>query len=360
MKNICFLIGDINHSGGTERVTSLVANALAEKSYQVSILSLANGRQPFFELLPSINIYSLYSEKISFKKNFLGAVWRIRRFVTQHQIDTLIVVDSISCIFTVPALFGLKVKHICWEHFNFNVNLNVKIRDLGRKWAAKYCDIVITLTERDKKLWQNGLKKIKANILSIPNPVPYENIDHHPTIKNKIVLAVGRLTYQKGFDLLLEAWQKVCESCQDWTLRIIGSGEDEIFLKQRAQKLGIQERVDFIPVTSNIEFYYKNSSFYCLSSRFEGFGMVLLEAQAFGLPVISFDCDAGPSDIIKSEENGFLVENLNVQLLANQLLVATKMSVNHYNAMSDSAILNSKRYYIDNIVHHWVSLLENK
>ena len=360
MKKVCFLIGNLNNSGGTERVTTLIANGLSKQNYQVSILSLADGTQPFFQLEENIRTYSLFPYQIPMKKNFIKAVWCIRKFVIQHKIDTLVVVDSITCVFTVPALLGLNIKHICWEHFNFNVNLNVKFRDLGRKWAAKYCDIVITLTERDKKLWQNGLKKIKANILSIPNPVPYENIDHHPTLKNKIVLAVGRLTYQKGFDLLLEAWQKVCESCQDWTLRIIGSGEDEIFLKQRAQKLGIQERVDFIPVTSNIEFYYKNSSFYCLSSRFEGFGMVLLEAQAFGLPVISFDCDAGPSDIIKSEENGFLVENLNVQLLANQLLVATKMSVNHYNAMSDSAILNSKRYYIDNIVHHWVSLLENK
>ena len=95
MKKICFLIGNLNNSGGTERVTTLIANALAEKKYQVSILSLADGKQPFFELVPSIKTYSLYPEKISFKKNFLGAVWRIRKFVTQHQITKTSTLDTI-------------------------------------------------------------------------------------------------------------------------------------------------------------------------------------------------------------------------------------------------------------------------
>ena len=161
MKKIVFLIGNLNNSGGTERVTTLIANGLSKQNYQVSILSLTDGTQPFFQLEENIRTYSLFPYQIAMKKNFIKAVWCIRKFVIQHKIDTLVVVDSITCVFTVPALLGLNIKHICWEHFNFNVNLNVKFRDLGRKWAAKYCDIVITLTERDKKLWQNGLKKIK-------------------------------------------------------------------------------------------------------------------------------------------------------------------------------------------------------
>lgn len=208
MKKICFLIGNLNHSGGTERVTTLIANALAQKDFQVSILSLADGKQPFFELVPSIKTYSLYPEKISFKKNFFDAIWRIRKFVTEHQIDTLVVVDSISCIFTVPALFGLEVKHICWEHFNFNVNLGVKYRDIGRRWAAKYCDYVVTLTKRDKEIWEQGIKNIKAKIIPIANPTPFEVQENMPSLDYKTILCVGRLTYQKGFDLLITAWNK--------------------------------------------------------------------------------------------------------------------------------------------------------
>ncbi|QGM28721.1 glycosyltransferase family 4 protein [Acinetobacter towneri] len=356
MKKICFLIGNLNNSGGTERVTTLIANALAEKKNQVSILSLVNGRQPFFELVPSIKRYSLYPEKISFKKNFFGAVWRIRRFVTQQQIDTLVVVDSISCVFTVPALFGLKVKHICWEHFNFKDNNGVKFRDYGRKLATKYCDYVVTLTKRDKELWEKGLKQINAKIVSIANPVPYENIESIPSLEYKTILTVGRLTHVKGFDLLITAWARVAQQVPDWKIVIVGSGEDELMLKQMAKDFAVEDSIVFAGQQKDMDQFYRQASFFCMSSRFEGFGMVLIEAQSYGLPIVAFDCDIGPAEII-CEKSGILVENLNVQLLANQLLMMTKMSVNQYSSMSGSAILNSKSYYIDNIVHHWVSLL---
>lgn len=356
MKKICFLIGNLNHSGGTERVTALIANALAEKKYQVSILSLTNGKQPFFELVPSIKTYSLYPEKISFKKIFFGAVWRIRNFVTQHEIDTLIVVDSISCVFTVPALFGLRVKHICWEHFNFKNNNGVVFRDYGRKIAAKYCDYVVTLTQRDKELWEKGLKKINAKIVAIANPVSYEDIENTPSLEYKTILTVGRLTHVKGFDLLITAWAKVAHQVPGWKIVIVGSGEDELMLKQMAKDFAVEDSIIFAGQQKNMSTFYRQASFFCMSSRFEGLPMVLLEAQSYGLPIVAFDCDTGPAEII-CEKSGILVENLNVQLLANQLLMMTKMSVNQYSSMSGSAILNSKSYYIDNIVHHWVSLL---
>lgn len=357
MKKICFLIGDLNNSGGTERVTTLIANALAQKNFQVSILSLTNGKQPFFDLVPSIKTYSLYTENISFKKNFFGAVWRIRKFVTQHQIDTLIVVDSISCIFTVPALFGLRVKHICWEHFYFNVNLGVKYRDVGRKWAAKYCDYVVTLTKRDKELWEQGIKNIKAKIIPISNPTPYENIDYVPSLEFKTVLAVGRLTYPKGFDLLIEAWVQVCAVNHDWKLCIVGSGEDEETLKAQAKKLGVYERIDFIPATKNIDLYYKTSSFFCLSSRFEGFGMVILEAMSFGIPVVSFDCDCGPSDLIVNNETGILVDHLNVHELGEALFKVMNSSQESYNNFSKKTFIKSKDFYLDKIVSNWLEIV---
>lgn len=357
MKKICFLIGDLNNSGGTERVTTLIANALAEKKYQVSILSLVNGRQPFFELVPSIKTYSLYPKKISFKKNFFGAIWRIRKFVTQHEIDTLVVVDSISCVFTVPALFGLKVKHICWEHFNFNVNLGMKYRDIGRKWAAIFCDYVVTLTVRDKELWERNLKKINARIVAIANPTPYENIEHIPRLENKTILAMGRLTHQKGFDLLIDAWKDVCQKDSEWTLRIVGSGEDEKYLKDKVQKLDIINRVDFISATKNVEQYFRTASFFCLSSRFEGFGMVLLEAMCFSIPVVSFNCDCGPSDLIVNNETGILVDHLNVHELGEALFKVMNSSQESYNNFSKKTFIKSKDFYLDKIVSNWLEIV---
>lgn len=357
MKKICFLIGNLNNAGGTERVTSIIANELCKKDYDVSILSLVDGSNAFFPLEDNIKTYSLYHKKISFKKNFLGAVWKIRQFVKSNNIDTLIVVDSISCMFTVPALYGLKVNHICWEHFNFNVSLGVTSRNLGRKWAASHCDYIVTLTKRDKELWQQGLQDIKAAIIPIANPTPYENVHHTPSLAFKTILTLGRLTHQKGFDYLIEAWAQVCQANGDWTLRIVGSGEDEDALKEQAKRLEILDRIDFIPANKEIEQYYKTSSFYCLSSRFEGLPMVLLEAQAFGLPIISFDCDTGPGEVVVHNLNGWLVENGNVEALSERLLTAIQLNKNKYQEISNHAKSSSLRFSVSQIVDHWHDIL---
>lgn len=357
MKKVCFLIGNMNLTGGTERVTSLIANGLARKGHQISILSLSEGKHSFFEINKEITLHSLFDHQVSMKKNFIGCCYKVRQFVKQHDIDTIIVVDSILCMFTVPALIGLKVQHICWEHFNFNVDLGVSFRGLGRKWAAKYCDYVVTLTRRDKELWEQGLKNIKAKIVPIANPTPYENIENTPSLEYKTILAMGRLTYQKGFDLLLDAWALVCKKNHDWTLKIVGSGEDELKLKEQAKRLAIENRVIFISATKNVQQYFRTSSFFCLSSRFEGFGMVMIEAQSFSLPIIAFNCDAGPSDIIENEMNGFLVACNDFQKLSERIIQSILMNQDQYNRFSDSAKNSSRGYALSNIIDHWLRLV---
>lgn len=357
MKRICFLIGNLNNSGGTERVTSIIANELSKQNHDVSILSMTDGTDPFFALAPAIETYSLHPKKLSFKKHFFPTIWKIRQFVKQHRIDSLIVVDSISCVFTVPALYGLKVNHICWEHFNFNVDLKVSFRRLGRKLAAKYCDTIVTLTNRDKHLWQQGLTHIEAKIVPIANPAPYENTHHTPSLDSKTVLSVGRLTNQKGFDLLIAAWAQVCQHNKDWTLCIVGSGEDEKSLKTQACSLGIFERIDFVPATKEVVQYYQHSAFYCLSSRFEGLPMVLLEAQAFGLPIVAFDCDTGPSDIITNKVNGYLCENNNPAALASALTTMIDSTPADFQHMCTKSLENSERFAVEGIIKKWIAIL---
>ncbi|SLJ83939.1 glycosyltransferase family 4 protein [Psychrobacter sp. DAB_AL43B] len=356
MKKICFLIGNLNNSGGTERVTTLIANELAKMNYNIFIISFKGDKEPFFELDDSIKIYSLYSDSISFKTNFFGVIWKLRSFIKNNKVDTLIVVDSISCIFSVPALYRLKINHICWEHFNFNINLGVRSRDLGRKLAARYCDYIITLTQRDKELWEQGLKNIQAKLVPIANPTPYENTNHIPSLEYKTVLAMGRLTYQKGFDLLIDAWAVVCKTNLDWTLRIVGSGEDEENLKQQAKNFSIEDRVNFVPATKNVETHYTTSSFYCLSSRFEGLPMVLLEAQAFGLPIVAFDCDTGPSELVNSK-NGMLVEKENIQQLSTALIALMNNSKLQYLKKVNNTVSTNKNFTVKNQIGLWLDIL---
>lgn len=357
MKNICFLIGNLNNSGGTERVTSLIVNKLSKLGYNVSILSIIDGSDPFFDLNNNIKVSSLYAKKISFKRSLPSTILKIRNFVKKQNIDTLVVVDSISCIFTIPALYGLKVNHICWEHFNFNVDLGVKYRRIGRKWAARYCDYIVTLTRRDKELWEQGLKNIKAKIVPIANPTPYENVEYTPSLEFKTILAMGRLTYQKGFDLLISAWSEVYRNNTDWILRVVGSGEDEEELKNQANLLGVSNSIDFVAVTNDVESYYQTSSLYCLSSRFEGLPMVLLEAQAYGLPIIAFNCDTGPSDVIEHGKNGYLAENDNVKQLAFYIDEAINQTDIEYQRMILESRNRSQKFELSNIIKEWVKVI---
>lgn len=356
MKNVCFLIGNLNSQGGTERVTSLIANNLSEQDYKVSILSLYEGTNPYFEISNKISIYSLMPKKVSFKKAFIKIIEKIRSFIKRHKINTLIVVDSISCMFTIPAIYGLRVNHICWEHFNFNNNNGTVIRDIARKLAARYCDYVVTLTEKDRNLWKKNLRSIKADIIAIPNPSPYTNTQHKPTLEYKSALAIGRLSYQKGFDILLEVWAKFCENNDDWMLYIVGDGADKNKLLNQAKNLNISNRVELVGSVKNINIYYKMSSIYCMSSRFEGFPMVLLEAQSFGLPIIAFDCDTGPKEIIEGSNAGYVVEAFNTEAFTEKL-IKTVNDYTLYEEFVENAIKNSKNFTVPIIIEYWKEIL---
>ncbi|RTB65294.1 glycosyltransferase family 4 protein [Acinetobacter baumannii] len=355
-KNICFLIGNLNHSGGTERVTTLIANELVEKGYNIFILNLVSGTQPFFKLDNRIEVASLYPQAVSMKKHLIGTILKIRNYAKNNNIDTLIDVDSILSVFSVPALFGLKIKHICWEHFNFKVDLGSSFRRLGRRLAAHYCDYIVTLTERDKGFWQSAIKKRNAEIITIMNPSPYKDIVNIPKKENKIILAAGRLTYQKGFDLLLKIWGNIYRDYPDWRLLIVGEGEDRADLENFIQDNEIKN-VQLPGRTQDIDSYYRQASIFCLSSRFEGLGMVLLEAQAYGLPIVSFDCDVGPSEIISDSLNGFLVKNNDTKSFEVKLRKLIDLSNDDYISFIKNTKLNYEKFSQEHIVEQWLLII---
>ena len=355
MKKICFIAGNLNNSGGTERVTSVVANELVKKNYDVSILNLTGGNTPFFILDKNIKNHSLYTEKTSFKKNFLPTIWKIRKFIKEHQIDMVIVVDSNSCLFTVPALFGLDIEHICWEHFNFNNDLGRYSRRVGRQLAARYCDAVVTLTERDKQYWLRGTSH-KSQIIAIANPCPFPPQADSKINGSNTVLTVGELTKIKGFDLLLEAWVQVNSTMPNWKLIIVGEGEDRKKLTSFINEHNLVDSVDLVGRTSDVSKYYEKADIFCLSSRFEGFPMVLLETLAFGLPVVSFDCDTGPAEILE-DTGSILVPKSNISQLALSLINLMK-DESARASISLKAKEKCENYQPENIINQWIELLE--
>lgn len=351
---IIFLGGNFNHSGGTERVASIIANDLSKRGHDVVIASTCAGDSPFFNLSKSIQLRSLFKKagRGIFRAPLLIA--RIRKLLIAEKPDTLIVVESMLALFTVPATIALPIKHICWEHFNFKNDNGHKGRRVARHLAARFCDVVVTLTEKDRSFWLANTCK-KAQIVVIPNPSPFAVQFAHAPENNQVVLAVGRLVSQKGFDLLLAAWKLVSRVATKWKLRIVGDGPDHEALIRLATDLSIQHTVDFVGATAAIEQHYKQAAIYCLSSRFEGFPMVLLEAISFGLPVVSFDCDCGPAEILAQTE-ARLVPSGDVDALARSLLalIHSPISREHISKLSkDKAAF----YQPDVIMNHWLKLL---
>jgi|28_taG_2_1085356.scaffolds.fasta_scaffold00188_10 glycosyltransferase involved in cell wall biosynthesis len=354
---ICFLVGDLNRFGGIERVSTMVANGLAERNYDVSILSIENGESPFFDLDDNIDIDSLSKSNSKFIYRLPKIVSGIRKYTKENNVDILVTVDTFSVIFTIPALIGLNVKNFAWEHFDFNNNFNKKSRHIFRKLAARYCTKIIVLTEKDKKNWIRSTNH-KNQIVSIPNPNSFDcGFNINDVDKNtKVVLAVGRLSHLKGFDMLLDAWSKVMKEVPDWYLKIVGDGEEMTHLDHIIKEKNI-ENVELVGSVHDVKPYYEEAEIFCLSSRLEGFGMVLLEAFEFGLPIVSFNCEVGPAEVLDGTES-ILVPPNNTSELATALvkLINDKSLRKHIGARTKH---KSKLYSKNNIVDEWEKQLSS-
>jgi len=318
LPTVCFLTGTLNAFAGAERMTAVIANALAERGYRVLVLSLWD-RASVFPLHEGVEHHALFEQRPSFKREYFSTVLGIRRFVRKHGIDVLIEVDTMLTLFTLPATFGMKVRRIAWEHCHFDEDLGRKARRVARWLAGRFDDAVVVLTERDREQWERNLE-LKSGIVAIPNPLPFAFPDTPVSTDARSVLAVGRLIPAKGFDVLLAAWKQVAPSFPEWRLTIVGEGPDRTALEAQIRQDNLSTSVSLPGSSSNVEAYYKCASVFCLSSRYEGFALVLVEAMSFGLPIVSTDCDTGPRELIRPEENGILVSSGDPTKLAAGLM----------------------------------------
>lgn len=355
MKKICFVTANLNNDGGTERVGIELANYLALKGYKVVFVNITGGDKPFFDLHSSIKNISLFnsSGRILYRTPLI--IYKLRKILKSEKVDVVIDIEAMKTLFTLPAVIGLKIKHICWEHLNFK-NVGHPGRRIARQLAALHCDYIVTLTERDKNNWLNGTKH-HSQVVVIPNPLPFKPQYITRDKVNKTVLAVGRLGYVKGYDLLLEAWTQVVDIMPDWHLIILGEGEERENLERIISDKNIKDSVSLPGRSSDVTSYYINSDILCLSSRFEGLPMVLIEALAYGLPVVSFDCENGPAEIL-SDTGSTLVPQGNINQLALSLVDMMKDDELR-KSVSFKSVNKSREYEPSKIVNKWVDLIES-
>lgn len=354
-KHIAFLIMNFSNGGGTERVTSVVANGLVKRGYTVSVVSCREGEGCRFFIDNNVQLYSLHGEKIAngaFRK--LSLVKRLKDYVKTYHVDVLIAVDVALYLYLWPIQKQRLCKCIAWEHFNYYISPS-KMVAFARKLAAKNAECVVVLGKSDYNNYKDHFKGIKR-LEYIYNPLALDLSSVSP-LKNKRVIAVGRLNQQKGFDLLIKAWKIVESNNKEWWLDIFGEGELREELQTQINEYGLQN-ISLRGFAKNIENEYLNSSIFVLASRYEGFVLVLLEAQAKGLPCISFNCKEGPSEIIDDGTNGYLVEEGNVGALAESLL---KLIENNElrEKFGNMAQKDLHRFDIENVMPKWEELLNS-
>lgn len=357
MKTICFFSSNLNNSGGTERVASIIANELSDNGYNVIFLSLFEGLNPYYDISEKIKIHTLSKNKISLKYNYLLLIFKLRNFLKKNKVNSIINIESTLSLFVTPAVFNTKARHINWEHFNFTVSLGKKNRVLSRYIAAFFADYIVTLTTSDKEIWQKKTF-LRSKIIAIPNPCPKILIESIPSKANKIALSVGRYTTQKGFDSLILSWKEVNRKHPDWQLWIVGDGEEKENLVNLIGELNLVDSIKLLPFTKDINSYYQKASFYILSSRYEGLPMVLLEACSFSLPLISFDCLTGPKEIISSGVNGFLVKNQDIPSLSFTINNMIEIDQKKYSTLCTNSQKTTLQFDTVNIIKQWDSILK--
>lgn len=218
--------------------------------------------------------------------------------------------------------------------------------------CLKHSQCVVTLTKQDTAFWNKYAKRIEV----IPNMQTIKP-KHVKNYEAKRVISAGRYMSEKGFDRLLKAWHLIDEQYGDWHLYIFGNGERQPY-QQIADQLHLGSKVHLMPETNDIAEEFSKSSIYVMSSRYEGFGLVLAEAMSCGLPCVSFDCPYGPREIITDGEDGILAEDGNIEELAQKiefLMADSKLR----EAMGAKARRNIARYAPESIMEKWINLFKN-
>lgn len=369
---IVYCIAGTYNSGGMERVLANKANYLVRHGYEVVIAtSDQRGQKPFFALDPAIRCVDL---GINYEENNGKALWnklwhypwkqyrhrkRMAALLAKERPDVTISMYCNEASFLPSIKDGskkvLEIHFSKFKRLQYGRNGLWRIVDWWRsrmdeRLVRRY-DKFVVLTHEDKGYWGD-----LPNIEVIPNACPFTPMKV-ATLANKSALAIGRYTYQKGFDRLIAAWNMVHANHPDWTLTIVGDGEDREILKQSIKALGLQEVILLQTPTSHVEQLYLETSVYLLSSRYEGLPMVLLEAQAHGVPIVAFRCKCGPSDVVLHQKTGLLIDDGNIESFANAIQELIE-NVPVRKAMGQYAQKASERYTESRIMQRWIAMFD--
>lgn len=359
---ILYITNSVYNSGGLERVLAIKSKYFSEIfGYEVHIITLNQKSIPVFYEFSSKVIF----HDISVTGNCFRYIARYRRRILERvkviKPDVILVCDDGLKGFFLPLIIPKSYVLVYERHVSKKILNNFRcsflhkfllhIKSLLMDFLSLQFDRFVVLSEGSVSEWK--LRSVDV----IPNPL-YFYPAKSSLLEKKKVISVGRQSFHKGYDLLLQSWRIVHSQHPDWTIEIYGSIDENLNLNGMARQLGLYNSVRFYDPVEDISTKYLEASMYVMSSRFEGFGMVLIEAMACGLPCISFDCPCGPRDIITEGEDGLLVEKEDVKALAKGIirLIEDKRLRTE---MGYKARENVKRFSIELTMEKWEELFKS-
>ena len=352
--HIAFVLQGLG-AGGSEHIVSLLCNHFAALGWTVSLLAFEHRETvPYYAHHPAVRILPLGLK--SAPRGPLAAIGAVRaRKSSLRQAFRLLrpnlVVSFLTRtnILSVIAARGLGIPVIISERNNPALQTVGPVWGALRRWSYPHATGFVTMTVGAMRHF-DGAAPPKTWV--IPNPATAPTILPHARSDGRTIAAVGRLVPQKGFDLLLEAFAKAKDAIPEWKLVLWGDGPDRAALEAQRDRLGLSARVEMPGITNRPGEWIAQTDVFVLSSRFEGWGLVVGEAMAAGLPVISFDCEWGPAEMIEHGRSGILVPNGDVDALAASL-VDLCSDCGTRNALGKAAVARMRQFTPGKVIAEW-------
>ncbi len=371
---IAYCLQALHRTGGIERVVTTKANWLVANGYEVAIITTdQRDNQPAFWLDGRVQHIDL---GLNYElDNELGRWGRLRALRAKRKIHKQRLEEALSQFnpdITVSTFFqdasilptlkdGSKkilelhsskyTKILMYPSERWVMRLYGKFQILKQESIARTYDKFVILTEEERSLFSHF-----SNVEVVPNALPFTP-DKTADYEAKKIIAIGRFEYQKNFFELIDIWAKVHKEYPDWQLELVGHGPYWDAIQQKVKALGLEQSVILFGISANVVERLSQASVYVLTSHFEGFGMVLIEAQSVGLPVVSYACPSGPRDIVTDGKDGYLVPLYDKETFAQKLMTLME-SENLRRQMGSVAKQASQRFEVDTVMQKWVKLFE--
>ena len=344
--------------GGAERVAAMWATGFCQNGHDVTLILFDNKSPITYNVPDQVSIkYAVPNKRYGIFR-MLERMYKLNNTLRKENAD--VIIDVMPNYRKRIAMCGISGKKISTEHNSFErpADAVTKHSKFEKIHLNRLYDHVTVLTQADKDVIGNQLK----NVTVLPNPLALTPAKEIPP-KKKVVFATGRLDawHYKGFDILIKAWAKIADRANGWKLQIAGNSKKDglKYLQGICKENGVTDSVEFLGYQSNILPLYQEASIFVLSSRYEGFGLVLIEAMSQGCACVACDYKGRQKEIITSEKQGLTCEPENIEELANAILSLIQDD-DKREEIGKNAIIRSMDFSIDRIMEKWKYIIKFK